>query len=153
LAGYTMRKVMIDGSNTVQTLGEFLQIERPLSSDLLFQLGADLLEAVKYLQLEGVAHRDIKPDNIVVGRISPGRQLSMALFDFSLSKTPVDKLRAGTAHYLDPFLETRKHWDSHAERFAAAVTLYEMATGEYPVWGDGQSAPALLDCEATIKTD
>ncbi|MGH9838599.1 MAG: BREX system serine/threonine kinase PglW [Blastocatellia bacterium] len=153
LAAYTMRKVTSDELDTVQTLREFLRIEKPLSTELLCLLGEDLLEAVRYLQQQGVAHRDIKPDNIVVGRINTSEPLGLALFDFSLSQTPVDKLRAGTAHYLDPFLETRKHWDSHAERFAAAVTLYEMATGEYPVWGDGESAPAMLDCEATIKDE
>ena len=77
------------------------------------------------------------------------------LFDFSLARTPAENILAGTRHYLDPFLQTRKppRWDTHAERFAAAVTLYQMATGSLPRWGDGQSEPAVLDCEATIEAD
>src|SRR6266540_1173331 len=153
LAGFTMRKVVTNASNETQTLAQFLRLERPLSTELLRGFGEDLLEAVKYLERQGVAHRDIKPDNIVVGRIGADDRLNLVLFDFSLSKAPVNKLRAGTAHYLDPFLEDRKRWDLHAERFAAAVTLYEMATGELPVWGDGHSDPALIKCEATLKTE
>ena len=54
-----------------------------------------------------------------------------------------------------PFLQTRKppRWDTHAERFAAAVTLHQMAAGSLPRWGDGQSEPAVLECEATIDAD
>src|SRR5690606_27656538 len=32
-------------------------------------------------------------------------------------------------------------YDDHAERYAVAVTLHEMASGELPVWGDGQTDP------------
>jgi len=41
----------------------------------------------------------------------------------------------------------------HAERYALAVTLYEMATGKLPRFGDGQSDPALLDGEAALDTE
>jgi hypothetical protein len=33
------------------------------------------------------------------------------------------------------------------------MTLYEMATGTLPRWGDGQSSPEVLDCEATLNAD
>ena len=33
------------------------------------------------------------------------------------------------------------------------MTLYEMAVGKPPVWGDGQTSPAMLDVEATIASD
>src|SRR5690606_13487010 len=61
------------------------------------------------------------------------------------------------AAYLDPFLPLRKskRWDLHAERYAAAITLYEMAAGPglFPKWGDGASDPSHLQCEATIDGD
>ena len=70
-------------------------------------------------------------------------------------RTPTDNITAGTHPYLDPFLSLRNppRWDLYAERFAAAVTLYEMTVGQPPVWGDGQTAPAMLDVEATIESD
>ena len=42
--------------------------------------------------------------------------------------TLAERIRAGTRPYLDPFLSLRKpqRWDIYAERFAAAMTLYEM---------------------------
>src|SRR5438876_126015 len=84
-------------------------------------------------------NRDIKPDNIGVGPVGRGDRLHLVLFDFSLSRTPADNIRAGTTGYLDPLLPLRKppRWDLHAERYAAAATLYELATGTLPKWGDG----------------
>ncbi|MBV8452487.1 MAG: hypothetical protein JOZ29_09475 [Deltaproteobacteria bacterium] len=68
---------------------------------------------------------------------------------------PPENIRAGTRPYLDPFLELRKEktWDVHAERFAAAMTLYEMATGTLPRWGDGRSAAEFTSEEATLAPE
>jgi hypothetical protein len=56
-----------------------------------------------------------------------------------------------TRPYLDPFLgpPRRLRYDAAAERFAAAVTLYEMATGTLPRWGDDAN-PAAISDEVTL---
>ncbi|TAH50404.1 MAG: BREX system serine/threonine kinase PglW [Betaproteobacteria bacterium] len=134
------------------TLAEKLRDGR-LSLDLLRRFGEELIEAVRHIEDMGVIHRDIKPDNI---GISGGRggKLQLVLFDFSLCRTPAENLTAGTPPYLDPFLPLRpgKRWDLYAERFAVAVTLYEMAVGKAPRWGDGASSPAVVDGELAFET-
>jgi serine/threonine protein kinase len=158
LAGFTMQKVEVDSQKKekkekeVETLTQWLRREGLLSIDFLQHFGEDLLDAVNYLERKGVPHRDIKPDNIVVGQTGAGSRLSLTLFDFSLSDAPFDRLRLGTPRYIDPFLDDRKRWDLYAERYAAAVTLYQMATSAFPVWGDGMSDPSLSpDCEVTLN--
>src|SRR5690606_14590632 len=128
--------------------------EGRLSLDLLQRFGEELLGVVEWLEAEGVSHRDIKPDNVGIGQ-TPNGTLSLVLFDFSLSGTPAENIRAGTPPYLDPFLGTRTppRWDPYAERFAAAMTLYEMATADLPSWGDGHSNPALVDDEVTLAVE
>ncbi len=135
------------------TLADRLRDEGRLHLELLERFGEDLLATIDWLEQKGIPHRDIKPENLGTAKV--GSQLHLVLFDFSLARTPAENILAGTRHYLDPFLQTRKppRWDTHAERFAAAVTLYQMATGSLPRWGDGQSEPAVLDCEATIEAD
>lgn len=137
------------------TLAERLREEGRLQLELLERFGEDLLTAIDWLEQQGVPHRDIKPENLGVAKLGRDDQLHLVLFDFSLARTPAENIHAGTRHYLDPFLALRKppRWDTHAERFAAAVTLYQMATGALPQWGDGQSEPSVLDCEATIEAD
>ena len=135
-------------------LARKIRKEGRLSLDMLQRFGEELLDALRHLEDKAVIHRDIKPDNIGI-REGRGRKLQLVLFDFSLCRTPTDNITAGTHPYLDPFLSLRKppRWDLYAERFATAVTLYEMAVGQPPVWGDGQTSPAMLDVEATIESD
>ena len=135
------------------TLGDRIKRDAPFSLDLLERFGSDLLSAVTWLEEKGVAHRDIKPENIGVTGVTQKEKLHLVLFDFSLSRAPADAIRVGTHSYLDPFLPLRKpcRWDQAAERYSVALVLHEMATGTLPIFGDGQSDPALIDDEATIE--
>jgi len=135
-----------------ETLADRLRQERRLGLDLLQRFGEELLGVVDYLERESVFHRDIKPDNIGI-RSGAGRRLALTLFDFSLAGIPCTELQVGTRGYLDPFLRRRGLWDGYAERFACAATLYEMATGERPQWGDGSADPATLEAEITLDPD
>jgi serine/threonine protein kinase len=143
-----------DDQRGTYTLAQRIREEGRLTLDLLQRFGEELLSAVDYLEKKGISHRDIKPDNIGVGQ-TPNGTLTLVLFDFSLSGTPADNIRAGTPPYLDPFLSLRRppRWDPYAERFATAVTLYEMATGQLPGWGDGQSNPAVIEDDVALDVE
>ncbi|WP_433391044.1 BREX system serine/threonine kinase PglW [Micromonospora sp. KLBMP9576] len=133
-----------------RTLAEELRGGR-LALELLERYGRDLLEIVAFLDGQGVWHRDIKPANLASRPRPKDKQPHLCIFDFSLAAVPADQLSAGTTAYLDPFLgqSRRLRYDAAAERFAAAVTLYEMATGALPRWGDGAN-PATVTEEVTL---
>ena len=159
--GFLMRPVTVRVSskdNTVkrvETLGQRLRREGQLHLDLLQRFGEDLIEAVEHLEDQGIPHRDVKPDNIAIGHVGSGSRLHLVLFDFSLSRMSSDNIFAGTTGYLDPLLSLRKpaKWDLHAERYAVAATLYEMAAGPgLPKFGDGAQAD-MVDYEITIDGD
>jgi serine/threonine protein kinase len=123
-----------------ETLRSRLRRETSLQLELLERFGDQLLDALCYLEARGINHRDLKPDNIAVSDLDRKAPLSLIL---------------GTPQYADPFLSARrpKRWDLQAERYSAAVTLYEMATGVLPQWGDGKSDPALTQCELVLDGD
>ena len=131
------------------SLSDELREHGALSLDLLERFGSDLLDALVFIDGEGVSHRDIKPDNLGIAERGKDHERHLVLFDFSLSRADPADLRVGTAGYLDPFLEERsaRRWDQQAERYAAAVTLYEMTTGTRPQWGDGSTDPALTELQ------
>lgn len=135
------------------TLAGRLAKDGPLHLELLQRFGEDLLQTVSWLEQKGIPHRDIKPDNIGVAEVGSGNSLHLVLFDFSLARTSPDAIRSGTVPYLEPFLSARRppRWDVAAERFAAAMTLHEMATARLPIWGDGRSDPAMLTDEVTLE--
>ncbi|MFI9309540.1 BREX system serine/threonine kinase PglW [Streptomyces triculaminicus] len=117
-----------------------------LPIDQLEAYGDYLFGAVDFLEGESVWHRDIKPDNIAI-RVRPNRTRELVLIDFSLAGYPATDHDAGTEGYLDPFIDSviRGAYDSHAERYAVAVTLHEMASGELPRWGNGAVLPRMTD--------
>jgi hypothetical protein len=65
-------------------------------------------------------------------------------------------IEAGTPPYLDPFLGigARRQYDTAAERYGAAVVLFEMATGRTPWYGTDENAnPATVDDNVTLRSD
>ncbi|SNQ48128.1 Serine/threonine protein kinase [Frankia canadensis] len=128
--------------------------EGRLTVDELETYSDYLFGAVDYLDGEGVAHRDLKPDNIVIRR-RPNRTYQLVLIDFSLANVSVRDTTAGTPRYLDPFVGAgiRTTYDDHAERYALAVTLHEMASGELPLWGNGSGDARLTPGPPTLATE
>ena len=131
-----------------ETVARLLREDGRLKVDQLEAYGDYLFGAVDFLEGEGVWHRDIKPDNIAI-RVRPNRSRELVLIDFSLAGYPAKSTNAGTDGYLDPFVDviTRGSYDSHAERYAVAVTLHQMASGELPKWGDGSVLPRMTDAK------
>ncbi|MGW0017583.1 BREX system serine/threonine kinase PglW [Rhodococcus sp. NPDC003382] len=124
-----------------------------LSIDLLERWGTDLLQALIALERAGVTHRDLKPSNLGVHQSSSRADTHLRLFDFSMAGVDPRNIEAGTPPYLDPFLGTggRRQYDTAAERYGAAVVLFEMATGIAPQYGpDPQANPATVDDDVTV---
>jgi serine/threonine protein kinase len=105
--GRTVLVLQKAGDNTLAAL---LAREGVPSIDLLSRYGDDLLSAVVSLERQGIAHRDIKPDNIGVRTLARQRS-QLVLSDFSLARAPLESLTVGTEGYRDPFLKLRKSWD------------------------------------------
>ncbi|MER6470311.1 BREX system serine/threonine kinase PglW [Streptomyces collinus] len=151
LAGHAVLEIEYAGGFRAEddrepvSLGSRLRDQGPLGYDQLERFGNDLFEALDTLAARGVRHRDVKPDNLGLFKRSDG-SWQLMLFDFSLADAPDQDVHAGTRGYLDPFLggAGRSRYDDHAEWYAAAVTLHEMASGERPVWGDGQGDPRMV---------
>lgn len=126
-----------------ETLATRLSKEGRATVGQLEQYGSQLLEAMIYLESRGVFHRDIKPSNLGITPDPGTRRPSLVLFDFSLASESVDNIASGTPSYLDPYLGRgrRQKYDRAAELWAVSTTLFEMATGQLPWWGEGAGRP------------
>ncbi|QSB05152.1 BREX system serine/threonine kinase PglW [Natronoglycomyces albus] len=146
------RKVLVEAVAGEQSLAQYLRREGSLTGEELKGWTRDLFGALRNLEDHGVRHRDIKPDNLGVREGKNKQRRHLFLFDFSLSGVALTNLEAGTKAYLDPFLgpPRRTSYDSAAEHYALAVTLYEMVTAELPSWGDGLTEPADLPETETV---
>jgi serine/threonine protein kinase len=131
-----------------RTLARVLKEEGKLTYHQLERFSNDLFTALDQLAGEGLRHRDLKPDNFCVLHRAD-RTWTLRLLDFSHSGVSDRDYTAGTRGYLDPFIGAmnRPYFDDHAERYAAAVTLHEMASAERPRWGDDKTDPRTTDDE------
>ncbi|WP_199044187.1 BREX system serine/threonine kinase PglW [Glycomyces salinus] len=145
------RNVLVMTSAGEPTLDQYLRAQGRLTTKELEDWSDDLFRILKDLEDLEIFHRDIKPSNLgVKDQSRQHKPPRLVLFDFSLAGASPTDFDAGTRGYLDPFLEDRRKYDYAAERYAAAVTLHEMATGELPSWGDGLTAPAELPRTETV---
>ena len=136
------------------TLAQRLRREGAVPLGMLERFGEDLLGALVHLEDHAIFHRDIKPENLGLVKLG-GSQLHLSMFDFSLSHAGADNITAGTLAYMDPFIRDpgRRRWDDYAERFAAALTLYEMAAGSLPGWAGDTGLPALIEGQLQIDSN
>jgi len=123
-------------------LGELLRGGGALPPAWALYLVSQMVDALGAVWQAGLVHRDIKPDNILVGPNGIGK-----LIDFGLAKadalrpsrtgeTPTGPELAGTAAYLAP--EQAKDAsivDHRADIYSLGVTLYEALTGRLPFEG------------------
>ena len=124
-----------------ESLASRLERERMLDVDTARTLLAQIAEALDYAHRQGVVHRDIKPDNILLDDTS-GRAM---LTDFGIARadtlstgTGLTQVGAvmGTPHYMSPEQATAEPGiDGRSDLYSTGVVGYQMLSGRLPFEG------------------
>jgi eukaryotic-like serine/threonine-protein kinase len=137
---YTMP--FLDGGNVY----ERLQRDGPLPAEEVVRIGRAVAAALAFAHREGVVHRDIKPDNIML----EGDRVLVADFGVARAVSEVhEKLTAtglvvGTPTYMSPEQASGdKELDGRSDIFAVACVLYELLAGEPPFIGPTPQATLM----------
>jgi len=126
-----------------RTLREMV-VEKHLFTDIeLLKLAKCMCRALRFIHEKGIAHKDIKPDNIMISQ--DGR---LKLLDFGFAE-PIkasfsffgggNKTLEGSPLYMAPELFATKKATVSTDIYALGCTLYEMATGAPPFTGMSSS--------------
>lgn len=127
------------------TLSSVLTRDGAMSPVRAVELMQGILDGLGYAHKEGVIHRDIKPQNIMINREGRPR-----IMDFGVATRNTGEVgMTGTVGYMAPEMINSMPVDAQADVFAAGVTLYQMLTGRLPV--DGGSIFATLNRIANEK--
>nr|CAH7718626.1 unnamed protein product [Callosobruchus chinensis] len=95
----------------------------------------DIAKGAAYLHSLGIAHRDIKPDNVVL-QLSPERkdEVVYKLIDLGYAKELGDSMVSlvGTSHYLAPEIIKGERYGPQVDYWSMGILAYELTTGTLP---------------------
>jgi len=128
-----------------ETLKEKIQREGVLEEKNAMLLINQLLDAVEAVHAEGMLHRDIKPDNILV--TPEGR---VVLIDFGSAREFAEGKTTSQTAMITPGYAPPEQYSERAKRgpftdiYALGATLYFLLTGEKPIASTDRSFEELV---------
>ncbi|TCO48110.1 serine/threonine-protein kinase [Actinocrispum wychmicini] len=124
---------LVDGGTLRDLLTERGRLTVPLALSVL----EPVLSALAAAHKAGLVHRDVKPENVLIGR-----QGTVKVGDFGLVKamasagTTSNSVILGTVAYLSPEQVTTGATTASGDVYSAGILLFEMLTGVPPYTGD-----------------
>lgn len=135
------------------TLKEYLRRRgQPLTWREAVHFTCQILRALEHAHENGVVHRDIKPQNIML--MADG---SVKIMDFGIARlsrsecqTMTDKA-IGSVHYISPEQAKGDHTDGRTDIYSVGVMMYEMLSGHLPFDGSGTVSIAIMQISEKPK--
>ena len=131
------------------TLKEVIQEKGRISAPTAVQIAIRILSALQHAHQNGIIHRDIKPQNILMnanGHVKVA-DFGIARMANSSTLTKGDSVM-GSVHYFSPEQAQGQGCDVTSDIYSVGVTLYEMLTGRVPFDGDSPVAIAMQHLHA-----
>ena len=132
-----------------KTLKTVIQERGKLSPALAGQIAIRILSALEHAHRNGIVHRDIKPQNILVhadGHIKVA-DFGIARIANSSTLTKGDTVM-GSVHYFSPEQAKGEGANATSDIYSTGIVLYEMLTGRVPYDGDNPVAVAMQHLHA-----
>lgn len=132
-----------------KTLKDVILEKGRISPQIAAQITIRILSALQHAHQNGIIHRDIKPQNILVhadGHIKVA-DFGIARMANSSTLTRGDSVM-GSVHYFSPEQASGQAANVTSDIYSVGVVLYEMLTGRVPFDGDSPVAVAMQHLHA-----
>ncbi len=118
-----------------ESLGDKLERDGAMPEGEAIKLISQVASGLQRAHREGLVHRDVKPDNILINAQGVAKLADMGLVkevdnDLNLTRTGRG---LGTPHFMAPEqFRNAKYVDARSDIYSLGATLYMMVTGELP---------------------
>lgn len=121
--GRTLRRILDDGK---------------IEPDRAIRIAVAILDALQYIHDNGIAHRGLRPENIIVSGDDKVKLIDFGVAaDATARRLTYTNLTAaiGSSNYISPEQVQGKRGDGRSDIYAMGVILYEMLAGRLPFSG------------------
>ncbi len=118
-----------------ETLLDYLRRKGKFTVKQVLFVASKLFSALHYAHKNGVIHRDIKPQNLM---LTKERKLKVMDFGLAVLASEIEKEKgkiSGTPFYMSPEQCTGAAVDERSDIYSAGATLYHLLTGRPPFLG------------------
>jgi serine/threonine-protein kinase len=137
---YYLALEFVEGETLEKKIEREGRIPEPVALDVTRQIALALDEASR----QGIVHRDIKPDNIMITKEGVAKLCDFGivkLLDRDEGAVTVAGTTVGTPFYIAPEqARGEEDLDSRTDLYALGITLFHLATGRVPFTGKSQGA-------------
>ena len=134
------------------SLKEYLDRQTEVRWKEAIHFTVQILKALQHAHENGIIHRDIKPQNIMLlqdGTIKV-TDFGIARFSDSETRTMTDKA-IGSVHYIAPEQARGDLTDGKTDIYSVGVMLYEMITGQLPFEAENAVSVAIMQLQNDPK--
>lgn len=133
-----------------RTLLELLRDGKQFEEDLALYIILQTAQALQYLHGQGILHRDVKPDNIILTNDNQVKLIDLGFAaHLDQSADSPEDTTLGTAAYMSPEqARGTSGLDVRSDIYSLGATLYQIIVGELPFSGEGtqeQLAARILE--------
>lgn len=119
------------------TLKEYIGQQGAVKWKETIHFTVQILRALQHAHDNGIVHRDIKPQNVMLLQDGTIKVMDFGIARFAREngRTVADKA-IGSVHYISPEQARGEQTDERTDIYSVGVIMYELLTGQVPFDGD-----------------
>ncbi|WP_027408180.1 Stk1 family PASTA domain-containing Ser/Thr kinase [Anoxybacillus tepidamans] len=125
------------------TLKQYIQQHAPLAVEKALDIMEQLTSAISHAHANGIIHRDIKPQNILIDESGKVKVTDFGIA-VALSSTTITQTNSvlGSVHYLSPEQARGGVATEKSDIYSLGIVMFELLTGRLPF--SGESAVSIV---------